>query len=266
MNTSDAGARDSTASRISRALRTSMRSTPGGVASADRPCDQRHVRALRRRSGGDRETHAAGAAVADEAHRIDVLEGRARADQHAHAGKRARRARRDELGDDVLGFEQAPRAEFAAGLAAGRGTEHAHAALAQRREIRLRRRVRPHLLVHRRRERDRRGRRKTDRRQKIVRHAMREPRDEVGRRRRDDDLRRPSARARCDPSPLRPTRPRGSIAPDCPDSAWNVSAVTKRAAPSVSTTRTSAPASRRRRTSSAALYAAMPPDTPSSTR
>ena len=51
-----------------------------------------------------------------------------------------------------------------------------------------------------------------------------------------------------------------------PDSAWKVSGVTKRAAFAVSTTRTSAPASRRRRTSSAPLYAAMPPETPSSTR
>ncbi len=38
-----------------------------------------------------------------------------------------------------------------------------------------------------------------------------------------------------------------------PDSAWKVSGVTKRAADSVKTTRTSAPASRRRRTRSAAL-------------
>jgi hypothetical protein len=51
-----------------------------------------------------------------------------------------------------------------------------------------------------------------------------------------------------------------------PDSAWKVSGVTKRRAPALITTCTSAPCSRSWRTSSAALYAAMPPVTPSRIR
>ena len=68
--------------------------------------------------------------------------------------------------------------------------------------------------------------------------------------------------------------PMPSAAPDChrsvrtgrPDSAWNVVGVTKRVAASVITTSTSTPAFTNRRVSSAALYAAMPPVTPSTTR
>ncbi len=51
-----------------------------------------------------------------------------------------------------------------------------------------------------------------------------------------------------------------------PESAWNVTAVTKCVAASVMTTSTTMPALTSRRVSSAALYAAMPPVTPSTTR
>ena len=51
-----------------------------------------------------------------------------------------------------------------------------------------------------------------------------------------------------------------------PDSAAHVASPTKRSAASVGTTVTSWPDSVKRRSSSQALYAAMPPDTPSTTR
>ena len=66
------------------------------------------------------------------------------------------------------------------------------AALAQRRDVRAYRGVRPHLLVHRGRDRERRRAREADGGQEIVREAVGEPGDEVGRCRRDDDALRPA--------------------------------------------------------------------------
>ncbi len=80
MKTSLSGARVSTSSCISRALRTSTRSTPRGVARTTGPATA-SPGALRRSRRRDREAHAAGAPIADEAHRIDVFERRSRADQ-----------------------------------------------------------------------------------------------------------------------------------------------------------------------------------------
>jgi hypothetical protein len=57
-----------------------------------------------------------------------------------------------------------------------------------------------------------------------------------------------------------------SSATAAPDSVCSVSGVMKRVAASVITTRTVAPAFTYRRTSSAALYAAIPPVTPRTTR
>ncbi len=57
-----------------------------------------------------------------------------------------------------------------------------------------------------------------------------------------------------------------SVSTGRPDSAWNVVGVTKRVAASVITTSTATPALTNRRVNSAALYAAMPPVTPSTTR
>jgi len=51
-----------------------------------RPGHQRYL-GTRQRSGlRDRKTHAARAAVADEAHRIDILVGRSGTHQHIQAG------------------------------------------------------------------------------------------------------------------------------------------------------------------------------------
>ena len=216
----------STASRIAFALRTSMRVTRGGVGSATGPATSVTSRRRARRPSAIAKPMRPRAAVADEAHRIDVLVGRAGADQHA----RARRAR-PACAAPPMRATISQRLEHAARRrtrrrpgrpSRGRARD---AARAQRRDVRLRRRVRPHLLVHRRRERERRRGRQAQRREQVVGEAGGEARDHVGGRRRDDDRARPSAPARCGPSRLRRPRPTATCAPGCPDSAWNVSGV-----------------------------------------
>ena len=71
--------------------------------------DQLHVRAHLGGSLRNRETHAAGTAVADEAHRIDVLEGRAGADQNRVPLSARGPCKRDHRVDELIGFEQAAR-------------------------------------------------------------------------------------------------------------------------------------------------------------
>ncbi len=58
--------------------------------------------------------------------------------------------------------------------------------LSQQRDIRLRGRVTPHLLIHRRRDRQRSGAREAQRGEQIVRQAVREARQEIGTRRCDE--------------------------------------------------------------------------------
>ena len=67
--------------------------------------------------------------------------------------QRARGAARGEnfIGD-LRRLEHATDADFTAGLLAARRAEHAHAALLQNAHVRLSRRVRPHLAIHRRRD------------------------------------------------------------------------------------------------------------------
>ena len=61
----------------------------------------------------------------------------------------------------------------------------------QHADVRLCRGIRPHLSIHRRRKRDLRGSCEAERRQQVVGEAVRKPGDELGSRRRDDDLLRP---------------------------------------------------------------------------
>src|SRR4249919_2064091 len=64
----------------------------GGRGQRDRTGHQHHLRALARGGVGDGETHLAAAAVADEADRIEVFEGRTRTDDDAASAQAHRLA------------------------------------------------------------------------------------------------------------------------------------------------------------------------------
>ncbi len=84
-------------------------------------------------------------------------------------------------------LQHATAADIAAGLLARGGSEQLRAALAQRFDICLHRRMRPHLLVHRRRQIQRCGAGQTQRGQQIVGQPVRQPRDQVRAGRRNED-------------------------------------------------------------------------------
>ena len=166
--------------------------------------------------------------------------------------------------EDLLRLGQPTRAGVDAGEPADGGLDHVCAASTQRRDVVLGRRVLPHLGVHGRCEHDR-----------TARHQQR--RWSAGRRR---DRAPPWRAGRQWPGRRRPDRPpvrggragrtarqrRRRRAPACPDSASQVAVPTNFKAAAVGTTVTSCPDSVKRRSSSQALYAAMPPLTPSTTR
>ncbi len=84
---------------------------------------------------------------------------------------------------DRIRLGHAPRAHHAAGQIARARLNHAHTALAQNFEIGLRRRVVPHVHIHRRSNQDRSLRGQVHRGQKIVGDAMGEFGKDIGRRR-----------------------------------------------------------------------------------
>ena len=92
-----------------------------------------------------------------------------------------------ERGDDLHRLAHATGAGFAFGQRAVVGADHRHAALAQRGDVGLRGRVQPHAVVHRRRHRDRCGRRQAQRADQVVGEAVRELGQRVGGGRRDHD-------------------------------------------------------------------------------
>ena len=251
-----AGNAASTASRICAARRTSMRAHAGGRGQMrPGPATSVDLGAHRRGRGGDREAHLAAAAVAEEAHRIEVLEGRAGADQHP-ARRRARAARASaQRGDDFAAAracgrrrlrrrpggpspgpstcdaaraQQSRRSPASPGAPTSRGSSPAHSD-------------------------QRRLGRQAQRGEQVVGEAVREPRDECSALAGATRCAWPSARVRYGPSPLRRPRPTARCAPARRSAPGRSRAVTNCCAPSVITTRTSAPASRRRRTRSAAL-------------
>ena len=118
---------------------------------------QRDVCALLRRCLRHREAHAAGTAVADETYRVDVLESGARAHQDVQPRQGAATEGSGQRIAQLQRFQHPARAHVATGLFAGRRAQHLRAALAQGGEVGLHRRVCPHLLVHRRRQVQRRG-------------------------------------------------------------------------------------------------------------
>ena len=165
--------------------------------------DDRHVGAERGRLLGEREAHPPRRAVADEAHGVDRLARAAGGDEHAQAGElRDRRAAPPGTSASIAasssagsGRRPAP-ASPVRGEPARAGLEHRRAARAQRRDVRPRRGVLPHVVVHRRRDEQRAGRGERGARQEVVGEAVGELGDRVRRRRARRRGRRRCGRAR----------------------------------------------------------------------
>ena len=86
--------------------------------------------------------------VGDVAHRVDVFLGRAGGDQHVLAGQGQVLEALGGAQRQVSSLEHAAHADVAAGLAAGRRSEHLEATALQQLSVRLGRRIAPHGLVH----------------------------------------------------------------------------------------------------------------------
>ena len=124
--------------------------------------------------------------------------------------------------------------------------------------------VLPHLGVHRGREHDRAAGGQQGVGEQVVGQPVRGLGQQVGGRRGDHhQVGAPARSARAAPRGRRSTR---RSATGLPDSAAQVGAPTNSSAAAVGTTVTSWPDSVKRRSSSQALYAAMPPETPRTTR
>jgi len=107
--------------------------------------------------------------------------------EHAPAREDLGHTRRHDRVVDLQRFQHPSVADLAAGLVARRGAEDADAVGTELRDVAPRRRVRPHLHVHRGRDEERALAREAERREQVVGVAVRELREEVGRRGRDDD-------------------------------------------------------------------------------
>ncbi len=166
-----------------------------------------HVHALRPRGGGERGSaryqrhlgaglyrrlrdgvaHFPGTLIRDPAHGVDRLIGRSRRDQDFFFGKSLGAERHRDFGEDLLGLEHPAHATFAVGVVAFRRAEYADAVGAQALHVALRRRVLPHLHVHRRRDHEGAAARKAKRREQVVAESVRDLGEEIGRCGRDHD-------------------------------------------------------------------------------
>jgi hypothetical protein len=184
--TSCASAAGSTASNIWRALLTSMRVTWRGVSRCTGPATSVTCAPASCAARAIAKTHLAAGQIGDAAHRVDGLEGGAGGDQHPPAREQLGLEVRDQLVAQGRRLEHAAVADLAAGLVAGIGAEHQGTVGAQLRHIALRRRMCPHLAVHRRRHQQRHvcsmalGPRQAQQGQQIVGAALHQPGDEVG--------------------------------------------------------------------------------------
>ena len=150
-----------------------------------RPADQDHFRSAPQRRFRQRVAHLAAGAVAEIAHRIDRLMRRSSRNQHRLARQVLRNAKAlQRRGDDVLGIGQSSSADHAARQIPAVRFDDVHTALPQNFQVGARRRVLPHVHVHRRSDDHRRLGRKVQRRQKVVGDALRELGNRVGRCRR----------------------------------------------------------------------------------
>ena len=224
MNISDAATRSSTAAAMSAALCTSMRVTLAGVGSAVGPATRVTVapasaqacasakpilpelRLVMPRTGSIAST--VGPAVSSTRLPASTF-GCTDASSAANISS---------------GFEHAAVADFAAGLVAACGAQDLDSIGAKLRDIALRRRVAPHLPVHRRRDQQRTIAREAQRRQQVVGMAVRELGDEIGRRRRDDDRIGVARELDVTHRVGGARSPTGPSAPDCPTAPASSSA------------------------------------------
>ena len=150
------------------------------------PGHQHHARARLKRGLSYSIAHFPRAAICDAAHWIEGLPGRTGGDEHMPAIKGASRKQlcgpRRYLGR----LEHTPRSGFATGLRSLRRPEHPYSVLLDPREVVLGGRVFPHLLVHRRRQRNHGLCGETQRAEEIIGAPVRHLGDEIGTGRRDD--------------------------------------------------------------------------------
>ena len=131
--------------------------------------------------------------VGEEAHRVESLARRAGGDEHFDALERAAAKPGRHPGRDLLGLQHPARPDLSARLVAFAGTQHRDAPVEQRQHVRPGRTRLPHLLVHRRRQHQGRGRRQAQGGEEIVGDAVREPCQHVRGGRRDQHEIRPSS-------------------------------------------------------------------------
>ena len=239
-----------------------------------RPAHQNHLRPAALRSLGQRIAHLAARAVAQIAHRVQRLARPPRRHQHNLARHVVTPSQRPQhrIGNRIR-LRHAAHAHHPARQVARARLHHAHAPLPQHLKIRLRRRMVPHIHVHRRRHQHRRRRSQIHRSQEVVGNAMRKLGQNVRRRRSHHQRLRPLRLANVLNPVLFVRRFAGPPAISsqrlvitlCPVSEANVSGCTNLQAAAVITTWTSRACRCSARTSSAALYAAIPPDTPTVT-
>ena len=137
---------------------------------------------------GERDAHAPGRAVADEAHEVDRLTRSAGGHEHVLAAERPRAG--EQLLDrahDVLRLGHPPHAELALGRLAFVRPDECDAARAECLRVRTSRAVRPHARIHRRRDERRATMRERRFGEDVVGEAVRELCERVRRARRDDE-------------------------------------------------------------------------------
>ncbi len=148
---------------------------------------ERHLRAGLYRRLRDGVAHFPGALIRHSTHRVDRLIGRSCRDQDFFFGKCLGTERSRDFCEDLPGLEHPPHTTLAVGMVAFSRAEDAHAVGAQALDVALRRRVLPHLHVHRRRDHERAAARKAKRRKQVVAESVRDFGEEIGRCRRDHD-------------------------------------------------------------------------------
>ena len=158
------------------------------IGLVGRARDQHAIGAEPRQRSGNGMALAAGGAVGDVAHGIDRLLRRAAGDERAAAAQR--RIGDEDLfdrGDDLQRLGHAAHAAFILGERPGIGPDLLDAARCEPRQILLRRFMFPHAEIHRRRDEDRLVGRQQRGRGEIVGDAGGDFRDDIRRRRRDDE-------------------------------------------------------------------------------
>ena len=149
---------------------------------------ERHFRTAVESGLGQSEALLAGRAVREDAHRIDRLLGASRRHDEAPSRERTVPAgRATDVAEDLLRLEHAAASGEARSHPALGGPDHGGAARAEHREIRLDGGVLEHAGIHRGSDEERTARREGRHGEEIVGEPVRELREEVGGRRRDEE-------------------------------------------------------------------------------